>query len=141
MNAAFAWNFWTDGPKVGGRSDGIVLGKAKHRIIFMGGAAMKETVIKSIVRIGDRVFLVYRDCVPEGCQRYTIEEGYVTDVSANHGFVLGLDERMWRRCGEVGECAFLTLDDAVGSIRDKDDYEGFCFNAADGSEWAFIKRS
>lgn len=102
---------------------------------------MKETVIKSIVGIGDRVYLVYRDCVPKGCQRYNIEEGYVTDVSANHGFVLGLDERLWRHCDEVGESAFLTLDDAVGSIRDRDDYEGFSFFDAGGTKWTFAKGS
>ena len=102
---------------------------------------MKETVIKSIVRIGDRVFLVIKDFLPTGYHRYIIEETYVTDLSANHGFVIGLDERIWRDCNEVGETIFFTLDAAMKSIRNADDYVGFCFNAADGSKWAFIKRS
>ena len=102
---------------------------------------MKETIIKSNVMIGDRVFYVIRDFLPEGYHRYMIEETYVTDVSANHGFVLGLDERIWMDCDDVGEAVFFTLDDAMESIRSEDDYKGFSFNAADGTKWLLAKRS
>ena len=105
----------------------------------MKGAAMKETIIKSNVSIGDRVFLAIRDSLAKGCRRHTIEETYVTDVSASHGFVLGLDEGMWRRCDDVGDSIFFTLDDAIDSIRNAEDYEGFCFYAADGTKWIFAK--
>ncbi len=54
--------------------------------------------------------------------------------------MIGLDERIWRDCDEVGETIFFTLDAAMKSIRSADDYMGVCFNAADGSKWVFAKR-
>ena len=114
-------DIWTDGPEV--------------------EDTMKKTIIRSNVRIGERVFLLYRDCLPDGCRRYAIEETFVTDVSARHGFVLDLDEKLWRREDEVWQTVFFTLDGAVRSISGNEDYNGFCYHAADGSSWKFIRGS
>ena len=74
-------DIWTDGPEV--------------------EDTMKKTIIRSNVRIGERVFLLYRDCLQDGCRRYAIEETFVTDVSARHGFSSPFRAYALILCGSV----------------------------------------
>jgi len=101
---------------------------------------MKETILEGEVTIGDKVFCVIRDTVPEDYQRYSIQETKVSDVSSYHGFVLDVDYSMWHDESEIGKRIFLTMDEAVNAIKDRDDFKGFVFKDKDGIDWMFKKK-
>ena len=101
---------------------------------------MKETIIRSEVSIGEMVYLVYKDTIAKGCERYHIEATYVTDISVYHGFTLSPNDDMWRDNYQIGTDVFFTLDEAIKSIQLNKDFKGCCVHTSIGTIWEFKRR-
>ncbi len=101
----------------------------------------KETVISAPVTIGDTVYITLHDKAPfvaNTIHAYSITKTNVTDVSATHGFTVTCDinrtkgligeDYDWdnfREWDQIGECVFLSRQDAEDSIKDNNDYAGY----------------
>ena len=92
------------------------------------------------VDIGQIVYLTLRDTVMDTEERYSICECEVSDVSRTHGFLIKDDDLNWKKYERIGKDIFYTIDEAMESIKNNDDYKGFVYSTVNNEKWLFTKR-